>query len=521
MAPTHRGGLVFGCLVWFMLVALTAPAQNAAAPAAGEPALVLSASVASLDKVAEFGKELGLGELPFLSADFIEQRMPFIGAGGLAPDRPMGVLYYLGPDIDLEQSATFVLPVNPGKAELKTFVANGAQHVEGRTDLVALEGVSFRRAADQFVFGQITDAVSAVREDALTSAYANDPPLARVDFDVTALRRAVPERYDAFFAEVREGVDGTDTAEQAGADLVIDLMRSVKRLGLSLTRADAGALRLGITLEPFNFAGEPPVKLTRPGMPPGTMFRADLAHPPAKALARVTDAINTLLEKDGDFARLPAPRQQQVRALATRAANLLLDGEAASLGVEAVEGHAVVYWIVQRTGGANDAGRLEKQMNELVQQADETAKAANQPSPLAPVATYDAGGSKVHRLVVAENGKPGLYIDAVQREGAVLMALSPADGKFVERLLTLEPEGETSARVSGWVNPSALAASGMVPGAQDAGLDAKAVDNLMAGLQNPRLAWTASFENGALRFDMDLPQPLLQNLVKAVLSLDQ
>ena len=81
-----------------------------------QPALVLSASVTSLDAVGAVAKDIGVGEIPILSASDIEQRMPFIGAGGLAGDRPLGVLLYAGPGLNVEQGFTFVLPVKPGAA---------------------------------------------------------------------------------------------------------------------------------------------------------------------------------------------------------------------------------------------------------------------------------------------------------------------------------------------------------------------------------------------------------------------
>src|SRR5688572_1907199 len=134
---------------FLVLLGLTAAAPPPAAP---EPKPVMSASVASLKKIDALAKEIGFPNVRFFSATFIEDQIPFIGAGGLASDRPLGVRFYLEPGVDLEKGATFILPVNPGKAELKTFLERGAQPVDERADLVKLGDIAYRRGKDQFMF---------------------------------------------------------------------------------------------------------------------------------------------------------------------------------------------------------------------------------------------------------------------------------------------------------------------------------------------------------------------------------
>src|SRR4051812_40909334 len=100
MLRARRGGCAWGLLLLPMLFPCLAGAQRitdlpgaeAPAKAANESALVLTASVASLDKVSAWAKQLGAGDLPVLSSGFIEQQISFIGLGGLASDRPLGVL---------------------------------------------------------------------------------------------------------------------------------------------------------------------------------------------------------------------------------------------------------------------------------------------------------------------------------------------------------------------------------------------------------------------------------------------
>jgi hypothetical protein len=478
------------------------------------PTLVLTASVASLDAVSALAKDIGPGaDVPFLTADFIEQRMPFIGPGGLSHDRPLGVLFYVGRDLDLERSLTFVLPVNAGKAELKTFAEKGAQPVAGRTDVVSLEGVGFRRTKDQFIFGQITSAVAAVREDALTSAYAGAKDvLARVDFDVAALKKTLPDRYEAFFADIDNNVDTKDPAGRAGADLVIRIMREVTRLGLSVSRtATDGGVRLAVRVEPFALPkpAVPAAMPQRPRFPEGTtIFRADLAYPPAAALGRVTDTLKAVMERDAQFAALSPQQQEQVRALVSGFIDLLLGGESGSLGVESTGGQIVAHWVTQRPHKPID---LERDMRALVQQATDLAKSTKDAKPIASYESYTVTqppGTKVHRLLLLHDGKPEIYLDAVARDATVLMSVAQTPGKFVERLLPLQPAGNATSLLSGWVDLGALSSAGLLPQTQG-----------KVDVKGQRVAWSAAPDTGALRIDIDLPKPLLQQLPKLIQQL--
>jgi hypothetical protein len=281
----------------------------------------------------------------------------------------------------------------------------------------------------------------------------------------------------------------------------------VTRVGLSVSRAaDGGGARLAVRVEPFVAPKDIAAgKLQRPGFPEGTtIFRADLAYPPAKALSRVTDAIKTLIELDEGFAKLAPPQQEQVRALASGFAALLLNGDAGSLGVESVDGQLVTHWVTRRPGVPVD---LEHDMKAIAQQAADVAKFARDAKPLASYASYAAAagpaGMKVHRLVVLHDGKPEVYLDAVARDATVFVSVAQTDGKLVERLLPLPSPGETSSLLSGWLDLEALSKAGVIP-----------AELKLANGQ--RLQWSAAPDAGALRIDIDVPKPLLQNLPKLV-----
>lgn len=540
MRSRHHLGAVLGIMLVASTIALRlataqqpdAAAENRpAAPApAAEPALVMSASVASIDKVAAFAKEVGLGDLPFVSTKFIEDQMPFIGPGGLAGDRPVGLLLYAGPGVDLEKAATFVLPVNPGKAELKTFLDGGAKPVDGRTDLVTLEGLGFRRTADLFVFGQMPSAVAAVREDALSAAYAGGgETLARVDLDVAAVKRAIPERYEQFFATLNDpgrGRGENNEVEQAAAGLVVRPMRAVDRLALTLVRAEGGKLRVGLVAVPFPLPQDPPAKFVRPHFPKATLFRADLAYPPAKAFARLTETVGQLIDLDPAFAARPKSEQELIHALSGELMKLLFAGEAGSLGVEVVAGNPVVYWVTRHSAGAPpDLEAAAKSVAARAQAVEKISKGARHR--LVTYARYALGGEQgaaaetmAERLVLFDDGKPVLYLDAVRRNATLLMALAPNDGRYVERLLPLKDAGEAAALASGWLDLSAFAAANLLPDAKESGLGETAVKELKRAVQGQRLAWTISPDGGALRVDLDVPAELLKAVAQAVGLMD-
>jgi hypothetical protein len=503
--PTFIGPLI--------LLAMLARVSRGDGPAA--PAMIVAASIASTQKASAAAKEMGLGEIPFISAQFIEEQMPFIGPGGLASDRPLGVLFYAGGDVDLERSATFVFPVNPGKAELKTFIDRGAQPVAGRTDVVKLEAFAFRRAKDQFIFGQVEGAVAAVREDVLTSAYgaadAKDA-LARVDVDVAAIKNTLPEKYEAFFTDVVAGVDKKEPGAQAGADFVVKLMRGITRLRLAASRAgegDAAGLKLAVLVEPFAVSkGGLAKNYIRPGLPRGTLARADIAMPPADAFSRVTDVLVDVIGKDAGFAKLTAKQQEQAEALAASVAKVLLSGDAASLGVERVKDRVfVVDWVSRRAAPPD----VEAEMKDVVAQGAEFSRRMNETGSPFEYRTYTApGGVKVHRLVMKEAGRPSLIADAVAGPGNVVrMTFSTEEGTFVERLLSLKDEGEATSPISGWVDPAAmLEFAGVV--------DPMKVHDLKDAIRGRRVQWSGTPETNAVRIEISAPKQLLQNLPKIV-----
>ena len=124
--------------------------------------------------------------------------------------------------------------------------------------MVQLGTLGFRRTHGQCLFGQWPEAVAAVREDALTAGYAKHPSvLARVEVDVAAIKRTIPERYESFFTGASANVDKTNPGEQAGADLLIDACRRITRLSLSASRGDNQGLRLALAAAPFDAPNQP------------------------------------------------------------------------------------------------------------------------------------------------------------------------------------------------------------------------------------------------------------------------
>src|SRR5438309_149452 len=85
----RRCGLVAAVLCLFCGLTLRTSAQQ---PAPAKPAPIAVAAVRSADAVAKLAAQTGLPLPPQASPQGIEQQFPFIGPGGLATDKPAGMV---------------------------------------------------------------------------------------------------------------------------------------------------------------------------------------------------------------------------------------------------------------------------------------------------------------------------------------------------------------------------------------------------------------------------------------------
>src|SRR5204863_7184028 len=101
---------------------------------------------------------------------------------------------------------------------------------------------AFARTPDALVCGAITDVVTGLNPDAVAGAIKGPNALARVVVDLKAMRRTMPDAFNAFFDQLEKQSGGNDPAEMAGARLVtVPLREKLDRLEFGLDRTRGAA----------------------------------------------------------------------------------------------------------------------------------------------------------------------------------------------------------------------------------------------------------------------------------------
>src|SRR4051794_34319349 len=220
----RRCGLL--AAVWIVLLCgLTAPtsAQQPAPAAAGgaKPAPIGALAVKSADAVARLAAQIGMPLPPEASPQGIEQQFPFIGPGGLATDKPVGMIFFGGGRVDPQQATAILLPVKPTAATADALKAAGAQPVPGSSDMLQLGKGFVRRTTNYVAFGVLPEVLAEAREEALADLLKGPDALARVSVDLKTIRAVMPEQYKAVVDKAAAGDNppgGDKPGEQAGRE---------------------------------------------------------------------------------------------------------------------------------------------------------------------------------------------------------------------------------------------------------------------------------------------------------------
>ena len=119
---------------------------------------------------------------------------------------------------------------------------------------------------------------------------------------------------------------------------------------------------------------------------------------------------------------------------------MFLGGDCGSLGIEMTGQRPVVYWVTRRPR-ADAAAEVDREMKAIAKTLADIAK-IDKDEPGLELQTYNAGaaagGTCVHRIVIIDDSKQRWCVDVAARGEQVLMAIAGDEGKFVERLLTLD-----------------------------------------------------------------------------------
>jgi hypothetical protein len=488
--------------------------QPPAAPAPAKPTPVAVAAVRSADAVAKLAAQTGLPLPPAASPQGIEQQFPFIGPGGLATDKPAGMVVFGGPGIDPQKAAAILLPVKPTAATMEALKTAGGQPVPGVSDMVQLQEGFIRRTANYVILGSLPDALAQAREDALADLLKGNDALARVSVDLKAVRTAMPEQYKAFLDEARKNAAAVPGADAPGAkegrEWFVGLIDRLDQVDVGLDHGDKG-LRLFSTLRPL--ALPPATPAVRPGLPPGILARLDLAAQPSQLLHVDDAAIDQLIQNSVEHGGKLNPKQrQEMKGMLTRLRTILLDASAVSVGVEMV-GDAPVVYAVARHAKPID---YTDEVRHLVGHAIVIAAESHEPPPL-DMQTFDAAGAKVLRLRMIDNAKPFAYIDGVQRGDLVYLTGSDKQFLFLDRLLAAKPEGPMQGLAEGWLDLGRIFDSVVKqPNSPLAGMPPEQQKQIADALKAQRLTLSATAEGDAATFDLTIPTGLIQNVPKVM-----
>src|SRR4051794_34613556 len=221
--------LSFGAAVEGQRPAGGQPGRAPAAAARRRAVLVGHVAVRSLDAMEDLAEEVGVVLPPMLTAAGLEGQLPFLGKGSLATDQPAGMVIFAVPGVVEESGLAFVLPVNPGKATVESFVQLGGRRVEGRGDVVMLNARLFRRTDRYLVFGSPDDGVLALDDAVIAGAMKEPAAVARLVVDLKSMKHTRPRSYDEFFERALRNA-GATRGEQAGAQLAIDFVKGLDGL---------------------------------------------------------------------------------------------------------------------------------------------------------------------------------------------------------------------------------------------------------------------------------------------------
>lgn len=529
----------------------TASAATPSAANPNKPVLVGWASLGSFDRLQQLFRDAGFNKTPdVLAPSAVEQKLSFIGSGGINPSQPVAFGFFAGRGVDPMKSAVVLLPVRPGRALLDQFTRGGARMVPGSTDTCVLGPMAFRRAAaaerggsDYMVFGFLTDQVRYAKPEFFAGPYRKGTggadSLANLMVDFRALRQANGDQFERYLRdEELRAYSNKGRGGYEGAKLVSDAFRSLDRLTVTIDRP-AGGLRVAANVQPFAFdASARLANFERPGFPAGVAYRVDFSYPPRKALGFADELLNRAITQGGGMAEvrgIKAEQQLQMAALVQKLVGLFLDGRAGSFAGEAIKtadanaAPIFVHYVISQRLQGNDIGTALRQVANDGEMLGRQLGAG----PLCQLQAYPAadGTTKVWRLCLLTRGVPCFFIDAIQRDQTVYLSATTHDGHHVERLLdpSLKPIGPVPGQsiAAGSLNPEAMfrILQQTPPGPNTpvhllTGMGEADRARLFALLKGQRLQWTATTDGTGLTIDLTVPPKMLANVAQLADVLD-
>lgn len=450
------------------LVGAAALAAGGIAPRASaedKPVEAGTVSIASLDKLADSAKRLGVDLPGFLTAPGLEQMFAFVGKNGLKTTAPLGLVYYSekGWNMQAGQGVVFVLPVNAGAAPLATFTNLGGKPVDGQADCVLLNNVIFRRTDSDLMWGvqpggsvvEQTNPADLAKPYQAQQAEAGEDLIAYTTIDIKNLRDADPKAFEQFITTAAQ--NGASPAagayeragQQFGQQLVVQWCKQLDTLDLSLLQADKGlVVRMGVSPAHLPEAGN----FHMAGLPGDVAISVHLAA----QLDTIYPGAQDFLSKFGDVIRnvqdtANSPDDQSaIDDIVKSSDALVFGGKAESIGVVPDGQHHGMVYIVEQ-----GAAPLEGRMTDWADKFNAGLKKLDAADTTVPKATVEhlttSGGLRETRVTLREGHATDFLIDGVEKDGKVYLTLADRPGDYLDKLANLPEGGPMPALISGMI----------------------------------------------------------------------
>ncbi len=510
-------------------------AQDQPATPAKEPVVVARYSIASLDALTKFTGDLGIP----MPMDYKTQMetAPFLSAGAVATDKPIGMVMIAGDPhkfMPMEDSMAIIVPVNAGKSTPEALAAAGAAAVPGQKDTFTLgapggfENFVVHRTANFLVVKEMSSpfGLPAVADDVFASDYKDAANLGVISLNVDAMRKAAPDAYKEVAGDIASlpqmitglmmGGMGGPPAGNPDDKMILGAMDKINKITLALAQDDVN-LHLRYFLSPSPLTAKPR-EMPRPAFPAGTFFQLHVVYPDATSAGFVEQQLAAL--PDDDFAAgMPPVYHERMKALALKAAALNTKSDAISAGFGLRDGHPVFY-VVDQLSADVDAG---KELKDILQEAAGLAtEGAGQKMNLE-ATNYAAGAQQVQHIVLSPDGGPAvkIAIDTLQAGKTVYIAISDnVDGKYVADLPAAGMKGTSSVLCAGALDLGeafkAASETGGMPG-----LSPDQLQKLKQAFTGQGVTWTVqSAEAGYLFADLQVPKAALKKLISTFTGTD-
>ena len=476
---------------------------------------VFVAAAKSMDAIEHVGKDLGIELPPFLTTKGLEQSLPFIGAGGLASDKPGGIVMLSAPGMDPEQSMAFVLPVKAGFATVDSLKALGGQPMADHPNTVVINGTALRRTADYLIFSQNSAVANAVDTEAVVNAVKTPADVVRFVLSMKGLRTAMPDQIKKFYESIEKDKNKNDEAAQAGAAIVADTIRhwveTIDQVDLGLNLGDQG-VRVALTATPVQLPAM--TAGNRPGMPASAIMNVNVAVALGEAFPSVRalgDKLMAIIEKGQDPAKkLPEAQLKSLRSAVQKLVVLGMDSSATSVGFEMTGETPVVYLVQHWTNQPDAIADVKEIVGSLKGLIDNPAHGIELQE-----RAVEAG--KILRVMFKDNAKVEGCVEIAQRGGDVFIAAFPGDATHIETLLAAPNDGQIDGLVSGWVDLAKLVEQfAKVPGSPFAGLPADSQKQLATLVNGQKIHIGVVKAGEAVTLEVRISHALMTQIPKLV-----